>query len=234
MTIKYTRGTIPGRGLVDIAVLVDDTHLSRWVEQGGKLDHDNTLVPRILDLIPPGSCVVDAGAFLGDHTAAYATRAGQVFAFEPNPESFECLMQNCGPIHGVHLYCCGLSDGAGHVRFRQDANVGASRIAVDGSISVSTCRLDDFHLCPSLVKMDVEGFEVRALMGARETVERCQPVLVLEVNRGCLAGAGTSPEQLFDLLACWGYECRDIHSGALCDPRDERGMFDIVCRHGVP
>ena len=57
-----------------IAILENDTHISKWVEESGKLDHDQNDIPLILKYINEGDTVVDCGAFIGDHTIAYLNR----------------------------------------------------------------------------------------------------------------------------------------------------------------
>jgi FkbM family methyltransferase len=44
-------------------------------------------------------------------------------------------------------------------------------------------RLDDLNLSPDFVKIDIQGWELKVLRGARETILRCHPVLVTEKNR---------------------------------------------------
>src|SRR5687767_9160852 len=81
-----------------IAVLEKDSHISKWCESEKRLDHDQNLLPVILSYVKKGDWVVDAGAFIGDHTRAYLDRVGAtgvVVALEPNPEAFECLKHNC-------------------------------------------------------------------------------------------------------------------------------------------
>ena len=65
------------------------------------------------------------------------------------------------------------------------------------SISVEVVRGDDWiadhHLPPiSLLKMDVEGFEVNALEGLRETLWRDRPPILMEIQPEATAGAGKS------------------------------------------
>lgn len=70
-SVPGLRTTRMGHWIID-----GDTHISKWVEETGRLGHDQDLLPRILKLIRPGDVVVDVGAFIGDHTFDYgvATR----------------------------------------------------------------------------------------------------------------------------------------------------------------
>ena len=232
--IIHTPGVIPGLpGERPIAVLKDDTHLSRWIEQHHCLGADITkLIPVVLDLIPEGSVVVDAGASLGDHTSAYATKAGTVHAFEPQPESFECLRQNCEDLPGVVLHNCGLSDHAASLTIKRDENVGASHIDPKGDVPVKVITLDSLGLSPALIKWDIEGHEVLALRGARGTIMRCRPIMVIEVNAGGLRLAGFTIRDLEMELRWLGYSagCKDIRTGQPFNPDDGRDGYDIVCR----
>ena len=232
MTIIHTPGTIPGlEGEQRIAVLKEDTHLSRWIEQEHRLDADLCgLIPLVLDLIPEGSVVVDAGASLGDHTAAYATKAGVVHAFEPQPESFACLQHNCGELANAKLYNWGLSDCEVQTSIARDPNVGASRITPRGGTTIIVGTLDSLGLSPALIKWDVEGHEVRALRGARMTILRFRPIMVIEVNGAALEAAGSSIAGLHREL-CWlEYpRCHDIRTGVPFNPYDGKREYDIVC-----
>ena len=140
--IIHTPGIIPGLpGERSIAVLKDDTHLSRWIEQHHCLGADLScppikLIPLVLDLIPEGSTVIDAGASLGDHASSYATKAGTVHAFEPQVEPFECLRQNCADLPNVVLHNCGLSDRVASLKIKREENAGASHIDADGDVPV--------------------------------------------------------------------------------------------------
>ena len=232
MTIIHTTGTIPGlEGEQRIAVLKEDTHLSRWIEQEHRLDADMCgLIPLVMDLMPEGGVVVDAGASLGDHTAAYATKAGVVHAFEPQPESFACLQHNCGELPSVKLYQTGLSDHIGTAEIARDPNVGASRIKAGGNVPIMVLPLDRLGISPALIKWDVEGHEVRALRGARMTILRFRPIMVIEVNGAALEAAGSSIAGLHREL-CWlEYpRCHDIRTGVPFNPYDGKREYDIVC-----
>ena len=73
----------------------------------------------------------------------------------------------------------------------------------------------------SLLKIDVQGAEMRVLRGARQLLERYQPTLYVEVDDKALAEAGASAEMLTAYLAALGYEMYDLdHSDAIpVDPK---------------
>ena len=55
-----------------IHVLKNDSHLSRWIEEHGRLDIAAHEISFFAKYIPQGGVMVDAGACLGDHTETYA------------------------------------------------------------------------------------------------------------------------------------------------------------------
>ncbi|HEX8689725.1 MAG TPA: FkbM family methyltransferase [Solirubrobacterales bacterium] len=70
-----------------------------------------------------------------------------------------------------------------------DARAVLERLAAEGAnrdelrlekVEVDLRRVDELGLEPAFVKIDVEGAELGVLAGLRETIERCQPVLMIE------------------------------------------------------
>lgn len=214
----------------DCAILEWDTHISKWVVESGRLDHDQSSLGKILPHIPKGGCVIDVGAYIGDHTIAYANKVGdfgRVIAFEPNPDAFHCLRFNLSREPHVHLLEYGASSSDHGVCLNSNTNGGASWVSEEGVgdqvkcltiDSVSSGRVD-------LIKMDCEGFEVRALFGAAQTIERYHPVLVVEVNEGALNRHGETGVRLVSAIKSMGYKVSNIH------PNDPMGgpQYDILC-----
>jgi FkbM family methyltransferase len=56
----------------------------------------------------------------------------------------------------------------------------ADKIRIDECVA-SVVRIDDLNLSPRIVKIDVEGFDYKVLLGARETVKRSRPFMIVEV-----------------------------------------------------
>ena len=95
------------------------------------------------------------------------------------------------------------------------ANEGAVAIGAGGE-KVEMVPLDEFFLDNlSFVKMDVEDFEKEALEGAKETILRNKPVIVIEIS-----AKNEKRNQTLALLKEWGYEPSDIgFANFLCLPK---------------
>jgi FkbM family methyltransferase len=205
-----------------IAVIEDDTHISSWVESEGRLDHDRYSLPIILEHIKEGDVVVDAGAFIGDHTIAYLEKAGEsgvVIAFEPNPKAFQCLMHNCPKAKAFNY---GLCSHSGEAFLELCENVGASSIGEAGE-SIKLMCLDELNLDRlDFIKLDVEGYELRALRGGEGLIDTHRPKMWIEINRGALEKHGASAREIFTFLLDYGYEIKSY-------PDDGGDQYDILC-----
>jgi FkbM family methyltransferase len=207
-------------------VLADDSHLSRWVEEQGRLNIAEEQIAFYAHHIPEGGVVIDAGACIGDHTATMARLVGptgRVYALEPVPETFEALRLNFENMPWVKTINAGLSDRNGPARMHREFNVGASHLAEDGEVNVNLVTIDSLFLERlDFLHLDCEGREIHALRGGRATVERCRPVIVLEVGHEALARAGGSTEELLALLDTLGYDWAEIepHHGPHLPQRD--------------
>lgn len=235
--IRYVPGTIPGlEGIQQIAILDGDTHIGRWIEESGRLDHDQNALPRILPLIAEDAMVLDVGSFIGDHSAAYAAKArnGSVLAIEAALDAFECLEANTSKLGNVLLMLSAIGDGEKTAQWGFDEpNKGAralKRLSTPSIYSFRTFRIDDLGVATDFIKLDIEGWEVRALRGAEQTIKRCRPTIVCEVNAGALLRTGTSAAELHALLTSYGYEMRDLFTDEKWAPNDERPQFDVVAR----
>jgi FkbM family methyltransferase len=136
---------------------------------------------------------IDVGANKGTYTYALARLAKHVWAFEPNPKMFNILKR--GAAANVTARMVALSDRSGQAELRvprmrkggfsnQGSSLSATKIAANyRAVSVETRRLDDLDLADiGFMKIDVEGFEAEVLEGARETIRRSRPVMMIELE----------------------------------------------------
>lgn len=147
---------------------------------------------------------VDIGAHAGFWTKRLASNFSQVVAFEPVPEHFECLQQNATAPNTQKYQCAiGAAQGTALVAVALD-NSGMSKISDDG-IEVAVHMLDQYQLADvDFVKIDVEGYELNVLQGMQDTVNRCSPVIFVEVL------PSGPKQQVEDLLTAWGYRLVEI------------------------
>jgi FkbM family methyltransferase len=176
------------------------------------------------DLLRPGDSFVDVGANIGHLTLTAARRvglAGRVLSFEPNPAVCTRLRghvakNDLGQIVTVHNIA--LADRAGSLRLSVPiegsggATLGRLGSEYSGGVSsqheVTVAIGDD--LCqdlqsPSVIKVDVEGFEAFVIRGLSRTISRCRPALIVEAWPEHLLNAGASIDDLFGLAAEHGY-----------------------------
>lgn len=193
----------------NVAILEDDEALSRYVREAGSLILDTDIALREnLRWIKDGDWVVDGGAAIGDHTAAYLKKVGQsgrVFAFEPNPRYVECLRYNCPT---AEICDCGLSDITGDTRMHVGigGNMGAGHITPSGEVPIRTMRLDDLLLGRlDFLKLDVEGYELKAMLGAIATINTHRPIIQLEWNPGAMANVGINPQDVLRFIGSISY-----------------------------
>lgn len=208
-----------------IAVIEGDECISKWVIESGRLDHDQNALPIILKHITKDSVVIDAGAYIGDHTIAYA-KAKKVIAFEPNPEAFECLEYNLKDFKNVELHNKGLSDKLGKISLTNVPTNGGMTYAKKSTKGIEVITIDSLNIDVDLIKIDCEGFELNILKGAEETIKRCSPVLVIEINNHALLRNGTSDNDVYIYLMSLGYEIKNIYPN---EPLHAT-QLDVICK----
>lgn len=130
---------------------------------------------------------IDCGAFNGD-TLDQLMKTGlavsAVAAFEPDLANFHELSRfassNAPALGEVGLWPCGVHSSTTQMRFAMGRN--ASSGFSDSGDQVITCvALDDVLPCfqPSLIKMDIEGAEYDALLGASVMIHTYRPGLAI-------------------------------------------------------
>jgi FkbM family methyltransferase len=167
-------------------------------------------------LLDDGKIVVDCGANVGAFTVAAALcvgTTGRVVAFEPDPRTRSLLLGNLRRhrvVERVTIRAEALGAVADRLPFKQYANDVLSGLTdappryKPGSVvqtnDVDVVPLDEaVPLAVDLVKIDVEGFEVSVLEGARQLLERSPDAcLIVEVNPASLRSAGRDTAALLD------------------------------------
>lgn len=149
-----------------------------------------------------GATVYDVGACQGLVTLFFAKRAKTVICFEPNSRNYSRILENLklNGIHNVEVRKTGVGSRRDTRRMIEsqlmpglssiDENMGETLqnvkmgtvveeipiIALDEEIPKTNLPAPDF------IKIDTEGWEIEVLRGARSTLERYRPSLLLEMH----------------------------------------------------
>jgi len=177
-----------------------------------------------MDLISPGSRVIDVGANIGIYALPWAAVNADVtvHCFEPNPEVRSRLVRNVALNRltaRIRLHAEALSDHAGTdtlygsddmSSLNQGVYAGARQAA---PTEVPLARLDDILSIEgapvSLMKIDVQGHELEVLRGADVIISRYRPALILEHEDDLYLSASEASQRKTDLaklLSRLGYE----------------------------
>lgn len=144
-------------------------------------DAYNQYFPTFMDYTSD-EIVVDCGAFTGDTFESYiyhVGRFGKYYAFEPDTNSVKKLLLATMFYENSTVIEKGVSSICGEVGMNIEGG-GCSSIALDSKNIIKITAIDDeISEDVTFIKMDIEGQELEALKGARETIKRCKPKLAI-------------------------------------------------------
>jgi FkbM family methyltransferase len=189
--------------------------------------------------------IFDVGANIGVTSAILATRArrGKVHSFEPSPVAFPLLeatvkanaLATCTP----HRLGCGAQ--AGELPFFDNPDsASASHLSSAGrTLGGHNCRIPcttiDSFVAENrierldLVKIDVEGFELDVLAGARRTIAGLRPGVFLEFNSFTLIAFGNeNPRHVLEVLLDTFPHVYRLAGGELSEIRSEQSVLDFI------
>lgn len=133
-----------------------------------------------------GDVFLDCGSCAGDVAIWARSRVGEtgrVYAFEPSPSpAFELLQRNLEKYApDVSAFNCAIGEKNGTVKFSTEGINASHHVDPNASLSVPVKSIDDFceefGVKPSLIKMDIEGYEPEGLQGAAKTIKKYRPDL---------------------------------------------------------
>ncbi|HJR58566.1 MAG TPA: FkbM family methyltransferase [Vicinamibacterales bacterium] len=197
--------------------------------------HHETAEHTFLRSLPLQDRVVyEIGAFQGILTLFFSSRAKAVIAYEPNPPSYNRVLQNLrlNGCTNVQVRNLAVGERAGSIRLLSDPLMPGGTSGdptVSRQIEVSTAATsvdvpvvtidEDMAAArlppPHLVKIDIEGMELPALKGMVETLTRYRPDLYMEMHGATMAHKDANVRAIVDFLDTLGYpHMLHVESGA--------------------
>ncbi len=160
-----------------------------WTFQAAPVRTDNRyFIPDVAGVLYDDEVFVDAGAHHGSVAGAFIKQTNGAFrgiaAIEPdagNRAVLEDKLNSWLPRDPrVTCYGCALAETEGAAPFREGLGY-ASQLSGLGETRVTTRRLDTLGLAPSFVKLHLEGGELAALKGGRQTLLSNRPIIAATV-----------------------------------------------------
>lgn len=202
----------------------EEEHLVEWMTNmnlvvDGRLTYQYSKLQAAMKFVPADRrrVAVDVGAHVGLWAMHLVKMFGQVEAFEPNGSLLGCFLRNVG-VSNVCRHPFALGPCAGFTNLRRfDGNTGHTMNTgvesvrengkgIGGEIEMKT--LDSFGFpVVDFIKIDVEGYEPGVVNGARETILRCRPVMVVE-DKNFGSHHGFRPLAAIEMLVDMGMDIK--------------------------
>jgi len=198
----------------------------------------------------PGMTLIDIGANIGATTLNMAKRVGttgKVFSFEPSPHNYQKASDNIrlNNFQNIKL----INQGLGNEKttaFLYNVNLnnrGMQRLLNENSeisgydktevqIDTLDSSIHQFGIpSPSLIKIDVEGYELKVLQGGLETLKMHKPALFIEIDDNNLKEQGSNAKELVEFLLQLRYTIIDAADGRHVNEVTDytNCHFDILC-----
>lgn len=230
---KYLRMKTPVvmKWIDDFVVRIyPDNEIFRALFVKGIYDPNSMVI--INSLLPKDGVFIDVGASFG-YFSIVATKAvgpnGRVIAIEPSSRDYNRLVDNVrinNLENIISTYRLAISDSSGTALLsiateeRSAINTLGNQFSFSGvetvaKENVDTIALDDFVVANQInhvdvLKLDIEGSELKALHGAKKTIAKYHPAIMLGVNSNALKASGTDHDEIQKTLSELGYRAYKI------------------------
>jgi FkbM family methyltransferase len=218
--------------------------------------HHRELIPILRPLLPPDGVVFDVGAHAGQMAKLFALMApqGRVYAFEPGAYALSILrpmvrLKGRGRI-AIEPIAFGAAPGSltltTPIKRSGSLGFGLSHLGGEGGedqafrheVAVET--VDRFVSANAIarldmIKADIEGWEMRMLLSAEDTLARLRPVVFLEVVDSYLRRAGDSRAALWRFMEGRDYRAHRLAPGLpLFEPEADGDVVWVPAERVIP
>jgi len=240
MVVKKTTTLLIGKHEYQLAF--DDNYLADTQES-----FEPEMVKLFESLISKEDYVMDIGANIGCTAILFADLASKVYAFEAAPSTYKLLSENIAlsKLPAVETFNIGLGEAPGETTLTFSADNRSGGFVSDQTqanaghivehISINT--IDNLAKTLQLkrldfIKIDVEGFELKVINGAKEVLNTYQPIVVLELNHWCLnAFQRTSVPDFFDALRAIFPVLYAVDNNTFLDLHDKNESYVVMYHH---
>lgn len=192
----------------------DETLQLDALEKGPwQIDH----LQRAMTHVTTFDIAIDGGAHVGTWTDEMAQHFKMVLAYEPCGPTFDCLIENTRFLPNVRCFELALGEEHAIMGMREDerygtgGNTGGRYLSGEGSVYVAPLDelAGEWRGRVGFLKLDVEGYELFALKGARRILERDHPVVLIEEKHRMAHRYNLAPGAARAFLVELGYRMVD-------------------------
>lgn len=167
------------------------------------------IAEKLLPHVKNKNIMIQAGGNCGFLLSKFVEHFNIIYTFEPDPINFYCLNQNVTSQNVIKMQAC-LGNTSATVKTQQLIrperlhDIGGVHIAGEGY--TPTILIDNLNLIGcDLIQLDVEGYELNALLGSIETIKKYKPVLCIEFCEKWLNRYECNSNKLYQLISELGY-----------------------------
>jgi len=210
-------------------------------------DYESAVFDYLKAQIQPGAVVLDVGAHVGLFTvllARWTGPNGHVFAFEPTPLTRAALVDHLAlneMAERVTICPLAVSDREGKSMMYTVSNSPENtlsprhgRLPNATAVEIEMTTIDAFceseGIRPTLIKIDIEGFELHALRGAKRTLARHRSTVVVELHPMNWLEIGVNRNQAVELVDDLSYRLTPLDGQR--DPLAEYGHVVLEPKSG--
>jgi len=223
--------------------LRDDEGLTPEIKRTGV--YDLPLSAAVANKMKSGMNILNIGANVGYFSvlAAYYG-AGKIATFEPDPGNFTLLQKNT-EAYGSHVRCthAAISNTEGTTNFwinpnlsgnnsLSESNTKEAATSLEVPMTTIDAYLHDYPMHVDMVIMDIEGAEVLALEGMRNTLRTDPPgIMFIEFWPYGIRNLDRDPSQIRTILHEYGYTLHHIAPTAWPDPETQWEELLLSCQN---
>ena len=177
--------------------VIENDLIGEEIIKKGIFDRTGIELLRFLLQKIPEAVVLDIGANIGNHSVAIASYVKQLYCFEVQPKLLALLAENLrlNKIENAHIFDFGLSNANKKLPVYIDNTGNLGRSTLESSLQSPDFTTDLVNLKQGdavlaennvkkvdLIKIDIEGHEIMALLGLQETIQQHRPIITMEWN----------------------------------------------------
>jgi len=209
----------------------EDSYSKHWFfpRLDGKI-HEKKATLLLIESLKSAKCFVDIGAHLGFYTcvASKIMPDGIVYSFEMDNQAYDLLIRNsevnnCRNVEAFQVAVSDIDDEVYYNKKRHTPYPGLRLSTLNEeeskhikTISVKSITLDGFFVNkkvkPDILKVDVEGAEMKALSGMKNILNTCDVKLFLELHPNKLEIFQSSASEVVSTLLSYGFKVYEIEN----------------------